>query len=1390
MGNMDVKQALEIVLDHLRLKRKATNTQLLRLIGGDEALLREVRETLILEDLVQDKNGVGLIIADAATLDTSSPSGKARLFLSYGRKDGKDLAERLADDLRARDFEVWLDTREISSGTSWQHEITDGLRSAQIVIALLSPHSVRTSHDADTPDGADSVCLGEIAYALFQPPSRPVVPVMAVSCEPPLAIFHLDYVDLTRWRDSPDQYETGLKRLIAAIESARQGKKRYRSWHHQLQPWDFAAFLHEKRRNFIGRQWLFDEIDAWRTSTHHERALLITGDPGTGKSAIVAELVHRNPNGQVIAYHCCQSDTPATLEPWRFVRSIAAMIASRVPEYATQLSEPSIQEMLSEESCRQDPAGTLERAVLAPLETLPAPSEGVRYVLVDALDEALTLGRGLTIVQLLASRLNRLPGWLRIVATTRKEPEVINRLRGLRAEELDAQDPRNQEDIGAFLRQRLRTPNLTAALAHTGYTENEVFEALFQKSEGNFLYVRQALDGLESGTYAVKDLDALPEGLSGLYDAFFRRQFGEDGEQYAGPKRILEVLVAAREPLTLDELAQATQLHPRRELPTLLNRLSAFVPARPNSAGHITYAAFHKSLTDWLTDPNLWGTVFSILPEEGHQRLAAWGQKEWAQGGKTLSPYHLRHHLRHLIETESWDNVEAVLASLSYLERRNEAGQLFELVRDFDAAVAILPANRPKRRILRMLGEAIRRDIHFIAQRSEDYPQGLFQCLWNTGWWYDCPEAAQHYDPPEGGWSDNGPPWAQAGPKLYELLEQWRKQREEAMPGFPWLRSLQPPRIHLGTALMAVLRGHEAQVICVAPSLDGTRIVSGSRDGHLRVWDAVSGAELAVLHGHEGSVWSVAFSPDETRIASGSSDQTVRLWDSTSGEELIVLRGHEREITSVAFSPNGLRMASGSRDQTVRVWDATSGAELAVLKGHQSSVLSIAFSPDGTQFASSSGDRTIRIWDAVDGTLQNVLHGHQGTVNSVAYSPDGLRIVTGSGDRTVRVWDVATGSELSVFEGHKNVVLSVAYAPHSQRIVSGSGDRTVRTWDALTGTELAVLRGHEHYVTSVAFTSDGTRIVSGSWDQTIRVWDAQGGTKPAALKGHERSVWAVAYSPDGTQVASGAADQTIRIWDTTTGLEVSVLRGHEHYVTSLAYSPDGTRIVSGSRDKSVRAWNVASGEELKDLRRKDTHWITSVAYSPDGTGIVAGTEGKVARQWDAVSQTELAVLQGHEGRVWSVAYSPDGTQIATGSGDKTIHLWDGKSGTKLRILQGHKGRVWSVAYSPDGRRIASASADGTVRTWDVTEGTELALMLGNCDIRHFFAEGKALPLRVRLLETETLLEDASSGTVVARFSTVFSHMASHPSKPQWAGANRTDVVLFAFEGQARSFGVS
>src|SRR5262245_48050533 len=83
----------------------------------------------------------------------------AKLFLSYGRRDAGELAARLHADLEAHGHQVWRDRPRIRPGTDWEVEIQDGLRSTQLLVALLSPHAVRRGGEPGNRDDTDSVCL-------------------------------------------------------------------------------------------------------------------------------------------------------------------------------------------------------------------------------------------------------------------------------------------------------------------------------------------------------------------------------------------------------------------------------------------------------------------------------------------------------------------------------------------------------------------------------------------------------------------------------------------------------------------------------------------------------------------------------------------------------------------------------------------------------------------------------------------------------------------------------------------------------------------------------------------------------------------------------------------------------------------------------------------------------------------------------------------------------------------------------------------------------------------------------------------------------------------------------------------------------------------------------
>ena len=214
--------------------------------------------------------------------------------------------------------------------------------------------------------------------------------------------------------------------------------------------------------------------------------------------------------------------------------------------------------------------------------------------------------------------------------------------------------------------------------------------------------------------------------------------------------------------------------------------------------------------------------------------------------------------------------------------------------------------------------------------------------------------------------------WAEAaenGGAINQVVEPELAVRTE--PGaWAWVRSL--TRLRESQALIRTLADHTGSVYTTDYSPDGTRILSASHDGTLKIWDAATGAEVATLGGHADWVDAAAWSPDGTRIVSVSS-QALRIRDTATGAELSTLSSDSMWLAkAVAWSPDGTRIVAGSACQAVygsvsddlapvTIWDAAGGAELLALRGHTSNVQAVAWSPDGTRIV--SGDESGRLED-------------------------------------------------------------------------------------------------------------------------------------------------------------------------------------------------------------------------------------------------------------------------------------------------------------------------------------------------------------------------------------------------------------------------------------------
>ncbi|KAJ1302554.1 hypothetical protein OPQ81_002871 [Rhizoctonia solani] len=520
-------------------------------------------------------------------------------------------------------------------------------------------------------------------------------------------------------------------------------------------------------------------------------------------------------------------------------------------------------------------------------------------------------------------------------------------------------------------------------------------------------------------------------------------------------------------------------------------------------------------------------------------------------------------------------------------------------------------------------------------------------------------------------------------------------------------------------ALLAIWNT-ESEVNSVSMSPEGDRIVAGSVNGSIHVYDMHTGAiVLGPFRGHKKSIRSVAFSADGMHIASGSNDETVIIWDAQTGSIVTgPLHVHTSDVWSIAFSPDGSRVISGSIDGTIIVWDTLTGAViLGPLKSHTGGVLSVAYSPDGRLIASGGGseDHTVRVWDANTGAAVFMpFEGHKDSVWTVAFSPDGTHLASGSQDQTIRVWNIKTGTPVGLpLEDHTSPIGSIAFSSDGKLLVSGGWG--IMVWDMHTRSPiLRHLREHPGWIQSVVFSPDDTRVVSSTGDG-IRIWDVQTKDRTADQQSsHDTSVGPVAVFPDRTRLISNTSAGVLRIWDIRTGSTTSQVfeqRTEDQSISSLAISPQGTHVAAGAKDFSIRVWNTLTGKTVCHSLNGHQGSVRCLAFSPDSSYLCSSSDDCTIIVWDINAGTMVGpAYGGHQRSVQSVSYSQDGTRIASGSDDASIHVWDPRTGALVHTLEGHSGPVLTVAFLADGSEVISGGGDGSIRRWDVKTGKSCGIL--------------------------------------------------------------------------------
>jgi len=489
-----------------------------------------------------------------------------------------------------------------------------------------------------------------------------------------------------------------------------------------------------------------------------------------------------------------------------------------------------------------------------------------------------------------------------------------------------------------------------------------------------------------------------------------------------------------------------------------------------------------------------------------------------------------------------------------------------------------------------------------------------------------------------------------------------------------------------------------------------------------------------ILEGHEDHITSIHLSADGTKLLSGSRDKTLRLWDVSSGRCIRTFKGHSGEVNSVALSHDGRWALSGSQDTTVRLWDIHTGECVQIFRSHTEPVRAVALSPDG-KFAASGGgyfsgghDSTIRLWDVEQGVLVRTFEKHITMITALVFTDDGRLISGGEGsnitsvggtpipysaDKMLLVWDYLDGRLFHSLQGHTSIIWSIDVCNSQGTLVTGGMDGVLRLWDYKRGKCLKEFKKTPNDIFSVSISADGRRALVGEETSFPYEIDMKTGEKLRALDVTPFKVNRVCLGEDGkTAIFGGKNEHSNYVMYRYDIGQDPVFRASP-YFCQMVTSREQIFISDVYREELALARKDMAEENYPGALEHLLNARDQPGYERSREAFICWQQ--LSRILPHVDLKEAYVSQtfsGHTGLVSSLCISHDQKFALSGSYDKTMRLWDMASGECIRVFNGHTDSVTAVAMSADGKWTLSTSLDNSMRLWDVDTGNPIQIMTG------------------------------------------------------------------------------
>ncbi|MFJ8787016.1 trypsin-like peptidase domain-containing protein [Streptomyces sp. NPDC102476] len=479
----------------------------------------------------------------------------------------------------------------------------------------------------------------------------------------------------------------------------------------------------------------------------------------------------------------------------------------------------------------------------------------------------------------------------------------------------------------------------------------------------------------------------------------------------------------------------------------------------------------------------------------------------------------------------------------------------------------------------------------------------------------------------------------------------------------------------------------------------------------------------------------MVFSPDgRSLLTAYDNGSKVAMWDVSDPAKPVLRTSWEAtkddDVGSLAYSRDGSILAVGSDyHDRVSLWDASRPARIrpigAPFSAGTRQMDSVAFSSDSQVLAVGSDDSVV-LWDVTAPSRPHRLGSPLTGRSPVVFAPGRHLLATHDKDpkshnqNAFVLWDVSRPTAPKRLGGRmtgNNAAL--AFSPKGDIAATAGFDGTTVLWNlshpARPVTSGSPLTRHTDFVLSVAFSPDGRTLATGSADHSAMLWNLTDPGQPIPRGKTIAGVQSLAFRAGTRALASGAENNSVVLWDMSDPARpVKQRTGVPGEGGTL--SSDG-RVLAVFNHRTTTVWDIS---DVKHPVRRGPALSGSggpALFSPDGRMLITGDKDK-SMLWD-LSHPAHPVLRAKDLPaiiVLVATFSPDSRTLAISSiydFDAKVTLWDVADPThpaaRPRPLQaGDAADITALAFSPGGRTLAVGRSDGTIALWDVAQPSKPA----------------------------------------------------------------------------------